>query len=274
MILAIDIGNTNITFGCIDPDGSVRHSTRMATAPGCTAEELAVSLKKLLALGGVDASRLQGAALTSVVPPLTQSICEAVQLLCGFWPLVVSPGVKTGLNLRVERPAALGCDRVVDAVAAYRLYGGPVIVIDLGTATTVSVVDDAGGFLGGLIMPGVRSALLTLTERTAQLPHVSLQECRSVVGRNTVECMQSGVLNGHAAMLDGVISRIRREIGRPKAAAVATGGMARYILPRCDEQIHNEPDLILKGLWFIWQKNRDDCDEGGCPTCKNPPNTP
>lgn len=255
MILAIDIGNTNIVFGCLKEGGDVAFTGRISTSLQSSAVEYAATLKGVLALGEVELSRIEGSILTSVVPPLTGVLLEAVELLTHSQPILVSSGVKTGMNLAVDNPAQLGSDRVVDAVAAYSQYGGPVIVVDMGTATTISVVDEQANFLGGMIMPGVRSSLEALAGKTAQLPHISLEGCRRVIGKNTVECMQSGILNGHAAMVDGLIRRLKKELGK-EAKAVATGGFSRLITPRCEESILLEENLILKGLYCLYQKNK------------------
>ncbi|MBR5485954.1 MAG: type III pantothenate kinase [Oscillospiraceae bacterium] len=254
MILAIDIGNTNITFGCLSEKGRISHIGRVRTDRRASVDEYAASLKNILELNGAQLSQVRGSIITSVVPQLTATLAKAAEKISDTVPIIVSPGIKTGLNLLVDNPAQVGSDRVVDAVAAYHYYKGPVAVIDMGTATTVSVVDKNGSFLGGLIMPGVRSSLEALSGNAAQLPHVSVENCKRFIGKNTVESMQSGILNGHAAMVDGLAARLRREMGE-ELKIIATGGFSRLVLTQTKEDIIHDENLILKGLYLLYCKN-------------------
>lgn len=255
MILALDVGNSNIVIGCIDEE-KIHFISRITTDSGSkTADEYAINFKSIMKLYDMDLARIDGAIISSVVPPLNNILKEAVQLATGHIPMIVGPGVKTGLNIMIDNPGQLGSDLVVDAVAAIKLYPQPTIVFDMGTATTASVIDKDGVYRGGMIIPGVRVALDAMTSRTAQLPRISLEPPKKVIGLNTIDCMRSGVLNGSAAMLDGLIERIEEELGE-KTTVVATGGLAKFIVPLCKRSIVCDDDLLLKGLWIIYNKNR------------------
>ncbi len=253
MILALDVGNSNIVIGCID-ETKIYFISRLTTDSGKTADEYAISFKSIMELYQADLSGVTGAIISSVVPPLNSVLKEAVKRAIGQTPLIVGPGVKTGLNIMIDNPGQLGSDLVVDAVAAIKLYPKPLIIFDMGTATTASVVDENGNYRGGMIIPGVRVSLDALTGRTAQLPRISMEPPKKVIGLNTIDCMRSGILNGSAAMLDGLIDRIEEELGK-KTTVIATGGLAKFIVPLCKKQIICDDDLLLKGLLFIYQKN-------------------
>lgn len=254
MILALDVGNSNIVLGCIDED-QIHFISRLTTDSGKTADEYAISFKSIMELYKADLSKIDGAIISSVVPPLNNILKDAVCRATGHTPMIVGPGVKTGLNIMIDNPGQLGSDLVVDAVAAIKLYSQPTIVFDMGTATTASVIDKDGIYRGGMIIPGVKVALDGMTARTAQLPRISLEPPKKVIGLNTIDCMRSGVLNGSAAMLDGLIDRIEEELGE-KTTVVATGGLAKFIVPLCKKEIICDDDLLLKGLWIIYQKNK------------------
>ncbi len=254
MILAIDIGNTNIVLGCVE-GRRISSVTRVATDPGKTEFEYAVLFRDVLSLGATDISGLEGTVLSSVVPTVTGAVKGAVKLLTGRDALVVGAGVKTGLNIRIDNPAQLGSDLVVGAVAALSLTAPPLIIIDMGTASTFSVLDRKGTFLGGAIVPGVGLSMNALSARSSLLPRVSIEAPRRCVGSNTVECMQSGAVYGTAAMIDGMIERFEAELGGA-AAVIATGGLAGCITPYCRRKIRNEPELLLLGLALLWEKNR------------------
>lgn len=254
MILAIDIGNSHIVLGCIDDD-RILFEARMATDRIKTSDQYCAELKSLLDLYQVDLSKIDGTIISSVVPPVLNAITESVRKLIGKRCMVVGPGLKTGLNIRIDNPAEVGSDLIVAAVAAMQEYGTPLIIIDMGTATTFSVVSDDKAYLGGAICPGVMISLDALTSRTAQLPGISLDVPKRVVGRNTVDCMQSGLLYGTAAMIDGMISRTEAELGC-KTKVIATGGLSKYILPLCKEKIIYDEDLLLKGLNILYKRNK------------------
>ena len=254
MILAIDIGNTNIVLGGIRA-GEIAFVARMATDHARTEDEYGVSMKQILELNGVRPETLTGSILSSVVPSVTGAICGAVRKVAGCEPLQVRSGVKTGLNLKVENPASLGADMIVNAVAALAEYRPPLIIFDMGTATTVSVVDGERDYLGSIICPGVRVSLDALSEHAAQLPDIGLALPEKLIGRSTVESMRSGLLYGHAALVDGMVSYIEQELGK-KATVLATGGLAQMILPLCRSAVRYDANLLLKGLWLLYEKNR------------------
>lgn len=253
MILAIDVGNTNIVMGCIDRD-RIYFIARLATNHLKTEEQYAVEFKSILELHEFDVTRIDGSIVSSVVPPLTNIMRQAVQIITKMEPMVVGPGLKTGLNIMMDNPAQLGSDLVVAAVAAMAEYPKPLIIFDLGTATTISVIDEKGTFLGGVIIPGINISLDALTSRASQLPKISFEAPKRVIGRSSIESMNSGVMFGNAAMMDGMIERIEDEIGM-EATTIATGGLARFILPFCKREVIHDPDLMLKGLYLIYTKN-------------------
>lgn len=254
MILAIDIGNTNIVIGCID-ENKTYFVERLRTDSSKTALEYALDLKNVLELYGITREDLNGSIVASVVPPVSTTIRQAMEKVTGQKPLMVGPGVRTGLNIKVDNPASVGADLIVAAVAAVRDYPAPLIIIDMGTATTMTVVDRNGNYIGGVIIPGLQVALDSLVNRAAQLTKISLDVPSQVIGRNTLNCMQSGSLYGTAAMIDGMIDRMEAELGEP-ATVVATGGLARFVMPLCNHQIQMDDGLLLKGLWIIYQKNQ------------------
>ena len=253
MILAIDIGNTNLTIGCFDGE-QICFAERLSTDLTRTDLEYAVSIKTILELYGIKESRIRGGIISSVVPPLTKVIAQAAKKVIHRQIKVVGPGVKTGLNIHMDQPAQVGSDRIVNAVAAIEAYEAPIIVVDLGTATTISLIDEKKNYAGGMILPGVATALEALTERTSQLPKISIEQPRKAIGKNTVDCMKSGIIYGSAACIDGMIDRIEDEIGQ-KASLVATGGLAGTIIPHCKKEIPIDETLLLKGLQLIYNRN-------------------
>lgn len=256
MILAIDMGNTNIVIGCID-DEKTYFVERLSTDKSKTALEYAVGFKTVLELYSINITELEGAIISSVVPPLLNVICEAVTKITGKKPQVVGPGLKTGLNIKMDNPKTVGSDMIVDAVAGMNEYGAPLIIIDMGTATTLSVVDKDGNYTGGAIMPGVRLSMEALASNAAQLYRVSLEAPKKSIGKNTIDCMKSGLLLGTACSIDGMINRMEEELGY-KTTVVATGGLSKVVIPLCKHDIIVEDDLLLKGLKFIYDKN---CEE-------------
>lgn len=253
MILAIDIGNTNIVIGCIR-DNRILFVERLYTDVKKSELEYAISVKNVLEIYGVNRRELKGGIISSAVPPVTGTIRNAAAKVIGKELLVVGPGVKTGLDIRIDNPAQLGPDLVVGAVAGIEEYGCPLVIIDMGTATTFTVVNEKRQVIGGMILPGVGVALDSLTNRTSQLPKISLDPPKKLIGSNTVDCMKSGVLYGNACYADGMIGRIREELGT-ELHVVATGGMAKHIIPHCREEIHMDDALLLKGLNLIYQRN-------------------
>ncbi len=258
IVLAIDMGNTNIVIGCIEGK-KVLFEERMSTDLSKTELEYAVLFKTVLELYQMEESQIQGAIISSVVPQLTNIIKDAVKKVTGITPMIVGPGIKTGLNLLMEQPRQVGSDLVVDAVAAINEYGAPVIIVDIGTATTISVVDEKKNYIGGAILPGARVSLDSLVSRTSQLPRISLEAPGKAIGKNTVECMQSGIVYGNAACIDGMIERIQEEAGflaaGQPAKVIATGGLAKTIVSNCKSEIILDNALLLKGLKTIYDKN-------------------
>lgn len=254
MILAIDIGNTNIVAGCVD-EGKTYFIERLSTDRSKTELEYAIVIKNVLDIYGISPEELEGGIVSSVVPQITTIVKIAAEKILKKEILVVGPGVKTGLNILMDNPAQLGSDLVADAVAGIHEYPVPLIIFDMGTATTVSVVDKNKNYIGGMILPGIQTSLDALTARAAQLQGIGLEPPRRTIGKNTIECMKSGVINGNAACVDGVITRIQKELGE-KATVLATGGLAKSIVPYCQEKVILDDDLLLKGLLVIYRKNR------------------
>ena len=254
MILAIDVGNTNIVIGCIEK-GKILNIFRIHTDTNQTDAEYAVKLKQLLDLYGVDNAGFEGAIVSSVVPPVNRALLGAVKAATGLDAMVVGPGVKTGLNILTDAPAAVGSDLVVGGVATVACYGAPAIVMDLGTATTITVIDRDGCFRGGAILPGVKLGYQALASGTSLLPDISITPPKKSVGSNTVDCMRSGAVFGTAATIDGLADRMEAELGYP-CRLIATGGLAKSIIPYCRREITYDNDLLLKGLWILWQKNK------------------
>ena len=246
MILTIDIGNTNIVIGGFIDD-ELTFVARLATNAFKTEDEYATKIKSVLALHEVDSKSVKGAIISSVVPPLNTVMKKAVGLVYGVEPIMVDPGIKTGINIRA--------DLICACVAAHYLYGSPSLVIDMGTATKMMVIDKSGAFIGVAIIPGVEIALKALSGGTAQLPQISLEAPRSVIGKNTVDCMRSGVVFGNASMLDGMIDRFNREMGE-NLRVIATGGLAPTIIHHCIHEITTDSDLVLKGLNILYKKNK------------------
>lgn len=253
MILAIDMGNTNIVIGCVD-DEKVYFEERLSTDLAKTELEYAIGFKTVLELYEIDSSQIKGAIISSVVPQLVNIIKESVEKILGITPLIVGPGIKTGLNILMDNPKTLGSDLVVDAVAAIKEYGAPVVIVDLGTATTISVVDDKKNYLGGMILPGIKVALDSLVTKTSQLPRISMEAPKKVIGKNTIDCMKSGLIYGNASCIDGLIEKIEMELGYP-STVIATGGLAQTIVPLCKKKIIIDSELLLKGLKIIYDKN-------------------
>ena len=254
MILALDAGNTNIVLGCIDDNNKIVYEARVAKDHSKTEYQYAVEFKTLLEIGGIDIKRISGAIMSSVVPPLVTILKKAVSFIAGVTPLVVGPGLKTGLNILLDNPAQLGSDQVVDAIAALDEYKPPIIIFDMGTATTVSVIDKNKNYLGGMIIPGVKISQEALTARTSQLPKISIEAPKKIIGKNTVDCMKSGAIFANAAMVDGVVERIENEL-QEHATVVATGGLSGSIIPFCKRNIIVDNDLLIKGLKILYDKN-------------------
>ena len=254
MLLAIDIGNTNLVIGCFRDD-KILFKARIATDRTRTSDQYGVEIKNMLEAYGVDRSDIKDCIISSVVPPVFNSVRTGVIKIIGKQPMVVGPGLKTGLNIHVDVPSQVGSDRIVIAVAALAEYKAPLLLMDLGTATTIEAVEPDNVYMGGVIIPGVRVSLDALTSRAAQLPGISLDQPKQVIGKNTVDCMRSGMMYGTAAMIDGLVERMEEELGH-RCTLIATGGLAQFIIPLCKREIILEKDLLLKGLNIIYKKNK------------------
>lgn len=254
MILALDIGNTNIVIGCIDASQTY-FVERLRTDQNKTELEYAIDLKNILELYQIPTNELEGAIIASVVPPVSTTLRKAVCKVTGLTAGMVGPGMETGLPLIMDNPSTVGADLIVAAVAAKEEYPLPLIIIDMGTATTMTVVNTQGEYIGGAIIPGLQVSLDSLVSRTAQLPKINLENLDHVIGKNTIDSMRSGSVFGNASMIDGMIDRMEEEIGAP-ANVVATGGLSHLIVPYCRHAILLDDDLLLKGLWIIYDRNR------------------
>lgn len=253
MILSIDIGNSNINIGAYC-NGGLLFLTHIVSEAGKTEVEYAVLLHHILHLHRLSEQNLKGAVISSVVPQLSPVLKAAVQLTSPVPVMQIGPGVKTGLNIRIDNPAQLGADFVAAAVGAFEKYPLPVIIVDFGTATKISIVDRSRSFIGGSIMPGVRVSLDALSNRAAQLPHISLEPPAPVIGTNTIDCMKSGVLLGNASMIDGMIERYEEKAGSA-ASIVATGESVDAVAPFCRHKLLVDKTLRLDGLYAVWKKN-------------------
>lgn len=255
MILAIDVGNTNIVIGCCTEEGKVLFTERLSTNHTATVLEYAISFKNVLELYSIDPADIEGGIISSVVPSATLSIKQAVMKITNKSIMVVGPGIKTGLVIQLENPKQLGSDLVVGAVAALSKYKAPMVIFDLGTATTAAVISEKGVYLGGMIIPGVNVSLNSLTGSTSQLPKISLEPPKKLIGGNTVECMTSGIFYSTAASLDGIAERIEEELGQ-EVTVIATGGLASTIVPFCKREMIVNDDLLLEGLVILYNKNK------------------
>ena len=254
MILTIDIGNTNIVVGGIDKD-KTHFIERISTVRTKTELEYAIDIKLLLDIYKIKADQIEGGIISSVVPQITNIVKIAAEKILKTEVMVLDAGVKTGLNIKIDNPAQLGADLVANAVAGIHNYPVPLIIIDMGTATTLSVVDEKKQYIGGMILPGPRISLDALTARASQLSGISLEAPKHIVGKNTIECMKSGIVYSNAAAMDGMIERIEEEI-ECKATVVATGGLAKSIIPHCKREVILDEELMLKGLYIIYEKNK------------------
>ncbi len=254
MVLTLDISNSSIIVGGME-DGQAAFTLRLSTDLNRTTDEYAALLSFSATQKSVSLSDAEGAIISSVVPQLTGVLFEAVRSLTGKTPLVVGPGVKTGLRIRIDDPGELGADFVAAAVAALERYPLPCVTIDMSTATAIGVLDRDGNYIGGVIAPGLVVSGNALARRTAQLPNVYVQPPQTVICRNTADSIRSGLVYGTAAMLDGLLDRIESELGQ-SVSVVATGDQAAAIAPLCRREITLEKDLLMRGLWLIYQKNR------------------
>ena len=254
MILTIDIGNSNIVLGGVEGD-EIRFEARLRTDATKTSDEYCIDLKMILEVYGVEKQDIEGSIIASVVPQVLNSMQTAVKKLTGKTALVVGPGLKTGLNIQIENPAQTGADLVVGCVAALREHKAPMIIVDMGTATTMIVLDKNSAMIGGCIMPGVKISMDALTDRTALLPGLQLDQPKKAIGRNTIDCMRSGIMMGAACTIDGMIERMEEELGY-ETTVIATGGIAKFVLPMCKKKIIYDKDLLVKGLATLYRENK------------------
>lgn len=255
MILTADIGNTNITLGLFDGDEAIFIS-RLATQRHRTSEQYAIELNAIFNLEGINTKKIEGSVISSVVPELTRVFKVAIEKVTGCDALIVAAGIKTGLKINTDNPKEVGADLVAGAVGAVNQYPLPCLIMDLGTATKIMVLDENGVFAGCTIAPGVGISLDALSMRTSQLPTIELSAPEHAIGTNTIDCIRSGTVLGTAAMLDGMADRLERELGTPIKSMVATGGLAKEIVACCEKEIIYNKDLILQGLLTIYRKNR------------------
>jgi len=255
VLLAMDVGNTETVLGIFRGD-ELEHTWRVSTQPERTADEHALALQGFLGQRGMSFdSQVTGLVIASVVPSVTEALREMAQRYFPFPPVIVGPGTKTGVPILTDNPREVGADRIVNTLAAFARFKGPSIVVDFGTSTNFDVVSDKGEFLGGVIAPGIQVSASSLFSHTARLTRVELVVPRSAVGKNTVEAIQSGLLYGTAGEVDGIVDRIRAEIGAPAATVIATGGLAPVVAPHCRTIDEHEPWLTLEGLRLVFEKN-------------------
>lgn len=253
MILTVDVGNSNVVLGGVRGDEIV-FEARLRTDATKTSDEYCIDLKMILDVYNLKSTDFEGSIIASVVPQVSNSMQTAIRKLTGKTPLVVGPGLKTKLNIAIDNPVQTGADLVVGCVAALREHKAPMIIIDMGTATTMIVLDKNCAMIGGAIIPGVKISMDALTNRTALLPGLQLDQPKKAIGRNTIDCMRSGLMLGSACMIDGMIDRMEEELGY-KTTVIATGGIAKFVLPMCRHEIIYDKDLIVKGLAALYREN-------------------
>lgn len=236
MILAIDVGNTHITFGCLDESNHAKPVLRIPTDLKETEYGYAVKMKEILDLSGVDENKFDGAIISSVVPPVTEMMKQSVRLITGLEPLVVGPGLKSGIKIELDDPGTLAADLIATAVAAKSEYPLPCVIIDMGTATTITVVNKEGSYIGGAILPGIGTSLNALTKGTSLLPSIEIQPPKKAIGKETADAMKSGLIYGNAGSIDGILDQFEKEIGKP-ASIVSTCGLGRVVCPYCRHEI-------------------------------------
>ncbi len=254
MLLVFDVGNSNIVIGIYEK-GKLKYNWRIATDRQKTVDEYGMIIKNLFDYEDISKENIDGMAMSSVVPPLMPTICSMTEKYFHIKPLVVGPGIKTGMNIQMENPREVGADRIVNAVAAFALYGGPLIIVDFGTATTFCAVSEQGDYLGGAIAPGIGISTEALFQRAAKLPRVELVRAKSIIGKDTVSSMQSGFFYGFVGQVDGIVSRMAKQF-RTKPKVVATGGFAHLIAEESETLNHVHPFLILEGLRIIYEINK------------------
>lgn len=253
MLFTIDVGNTNIVLGIYDGD-ELKFSYRMATDRTRSSDEIGFFFLQLLANSGVSPEEIEDAVISSVVPPIMHSLENAVRKYFKKEPIIISSATALPMQIKIDNPRELGADRIVNAIAAYELYGGPAVVIDFGTATTFCCIDENGDYLGGAIYPGLKISVDALVERTAKLPRIEISKPDNVIGKNTVQSMQSGVVYGYVGMVDYIVNKMATEIGATKINVIATGGLSSLISKESKTITHINRDLTLSGLKIIYDK--------------------
>ena len=253
MILTIDVGNTNVVMGCVE-NGDVKSVCRLATNLNDLSSDYAMKMRQSFEFDGIDYKNFSGAILSSVVPQLNRAIRTAVKKVTGHDCMVVGAGLKTGVNVKIDDPGTLAGDLITGAVGALSLYKPPLVVVDMGTATTIVAIDSEGAYLGGARIPGIKLSYSALSSGTSLLPNIAIEAPKKCIGTNTVDSMKSGAVYGTAALVDGMIDRRETELGEP-VTVVATGGLAGTIVPYCRRKIEYEPALLLKGLAILYEKN-------------------
>ncbi|WP_265445298.1 type III pantothenate kinase [Acetivibrio straminisolvens] len=255
MILVIDVGNTNTVFGVYDGKKLLNH-WRMETSKGKTSDEYGMFMVSLFSYEKIDIGKIEAVVVASVVPPIMYSIEHAIRKYFKLEPIIVGPGIKTGINIKYENPREVGADRIINAVAALELYGGPLIIVDFGTATTFCAVSSKGEYLGGVICPGIKISAEALFQKTAKLPKIDLAKPDTVIGRNTVSSMQSGIIYGYVGKVDYIVRRMKKEMREDNIKVIATGGMARLISSESETIDEINGLLTLEGLRIIYERNR------------------
>ncbi len=255
MILVIDVGNTNITFG-VFKDKELVTSFRMMSKTEHTSDEYGTTLLTMLGMNHVDKDSIEGVMIASVVPQVMHALVNAIVKYIGKKPYIVGPGIKTGIKVTIDNPKEVGPDLIVDAVAAYEIYGGPVLVIDYGTATTYVPINEKGEFFAGVVSPGIRISAKALWEGTAKLPEIEIKKPESILGRETISSMQAGLIYGQIGQSKYIINEMKKASGYPDMKVVATGGLGRLISEETEEIDVYDPILTLKGLQILYEKNR------------------
>ncbi len=255
MILVIDVGNTNITFGAFDGE-ELKSSFRMMSKTARTSDEYGIQLLEMLRINEVDKDKIEGVMIASVVPQVMHALVNAIVKYIGHKPYIVGPGIKTGIKITTDNPREVGPDLIVDAVAAFEIYGGPVLVIDYGTATTYVPINEKGEFFAGVVSPGIRISAKALWEDTAKLPEIEIKKPDSILARETISSMQAGLIYGQIGQTKYIIDEMKKASGYPDMKVVATGGLGRLIAEEIPEIDIYDPTLTLRGLRILYEKNR------------------
>jgi len=262
MLLVVDVGNTNITFGVYEGK-KLRNSFRITTKISRTSDEFGIAIMELLRINGMSTKDIDGISMASVVPNVMHSLTGAMMKYIGHKPLIVGPGVRTGIRIAGENPRSIGADRIVDAVAAYEKYGGPVLVLDFGTATTYDLVREDGSFSEGVTAPGLRISLMALSQEAAKLPEVEIKKPKSILAQETISSMQAGLVYGQIGQTEYIIRQVKKETGYDHLKVVATGGLGRMISQETDAIDIYDSALTLDGLRIIFEKNMDSAGKRG-----------